>query len=74
VGEVTVTRPVSAERARLARDIAKIEKGLDHAMNMLGRTQRALVEAGAGIAGMHEALHSLKKAVDDRQQPDDATE
>lgn len=43
-------------------------------MNMLGRTQRALVEAGAGIAGMHEALHGLKKAVDDRQQPDDGTE
>jgi hypothetical protein len=66
-----VTRPASAERARLARDIARIEKGLDHAMAMLGRTQRALVEAGAGIAGMHEALHALKKAVDDRQQPDD---
>ena len=43
-------------------------------MNMLGRTQRALVEAGAGIAAMHEALHNLKKAVDDGQLPDDATE
>ena len=49
----------------------KIEKDLDHAMNLLGRTQKALVEAGAGIAGMHQALHSLKKVVDERPRPDD---
>ena len=69
-----VTRPVSAERARLARDIAKIEKDLDHAMNMLSKAQRALVEAGAGISEMHQALHGIRKAVGERQHPGDGTE
>lgn len=56
-----MARPVSAERARLARDVAKVEKDLDQAMNLLGKTQRALVEAGAGISEMHRRLHLLKK-------------
>ena len=68
-----VTRPVSAERARLARDIVRIEKDLDHAMNMLGKAQRALVEAGAGIAEMHQALHGISKTVGERQRLDDSS-
>ncbi len=68
-----MTRPVSAERARLARDIARIEKDLDQTMNLLGRAQRALVEAGAGIAQMHQALHAMKKTAAEGHQQDDGS-
>ena len=35
-------------------------------MNLLGKTQKALVEAGASIAAMHQTLHALKKQLGDR--------
>jgi hypothetical protein len=60
-GKGRVSKPVSADRARLAREIGKIERQLDQAMNLLGKTQRAMVEAGAGISAMHQALHGLKE-------------
>lgn len=42
-------------------------------MNLLGRAQRALVEAGAGIAEMHQALHAMKKTATEGQQPNDGS-
>jgi len=55
-----MAKPLSAEKARLARDIAKLERELDKAMNLLGKSQKALVDVGANIAEMHQSLLEMK--------------
>ncbi|MGX7895690.1 hypothetical protein [Tsuneonella sp. HG222] len=56
-------QPGSTEKARLARDVAKLENELDKAMNLLGKTQRALVDVGTNIAAMHQSLLEMKGAL-----------
>ncbi len=47
----------------MLRDIAKVERELDKAMNALARTQRSVVTIGEDIAAMHRALLAMKAAI-----------
>jgi hypothetical protein len=54
----------SADRLRLVRDIARAEKELDKALILLGRTQRAMVDAGTCIADLHASLLEMRRVVE----------
>jgi len=56
--------PHSVERQRLVRDIALAEKELDRALMLLGRTQKAMVDAGARIAELHASLLEIRRTVE----------
>ena len=54
----------TTSRARLLRDIAKIERELDKAMNALARTQKAMLAIGEDITAMHQSLLTMKASLD----------
>lgn len=54
----------SGDRSLMARDIALAEKELDKALMLLGRTQRAMVEAGTRIMDLHASLLEMKRIVE----------